>query len=180
MDKIKELLDQGLSAIIESGKVNGALYNSFLSVYTLQFPERKSPAGCSGCMEDAFYSLQKFYNKQLNPMETTQTKISSAFHIKGNGVIYSSSLNKHISNDNLTDDLAFALLEKSENYEKSFDLMPKDWKEKLAAWQKEREAKRNAKNNGSLGSKSKVDTDEKTSVDAEVKSDAQGNQKSKK
>jgi hypothetical protein len=133
MRTIKEIIEAGLDAIKESGKVNGLLYHDFIYGFNQTFPKTPFNPGCGSCLADAFYALKTNYTNKNTPMEIP-TKIETQFHIANDGVPYVDKLGLHVSNTILSDDIAFQMLNISENFAAIFDKKPVDWKEQLENW----------------------------------------------
>lgn len=162
MEAIKQVIEAGLEAIKQSGQVNGKLYNDFIFVFNQTFPKTPFNAGCGSCLPDAFYHLQTNYNNKNKPME--QPKNDSQFHIKDNGVPYVDKLGIHVSNDSITDHIAFQMLNISENFAAIFDKIPANWKEQLEEWKAKKGSKKvESESNSSTEVKSDEPKPEETS-----------------
>lgn len=160
MRTIKEFIEAGLDAIKESGKVNGLLYHDFIYGFNQTFPKTPFNPRCGNCLADAFYALKTNYTNKNIPMETIN-KIETQFHIANDGVPYVDKLGLHVSNTILSDDIAFKMLNISENFAHIFDKIPANWKEQLEDWKAK-------KGNKKAETESNVATEEKPEEVSEV------------
>lgn len=87
---------------------------------------------CSTCPDkyyDAIIVLRVQQKKQSNLNQNSMSQ--SRFKLKKNRVIKRHD-SQPLTNGNLTDAAAFALLSKSKNYKEAFEKMPDNWEEELA------------------------------------------------
>lgn len=89
-----------------------AYYTLFREVLTIS---------CDNCITDGIFRIQ-YYLKSIKKLTTMKTE--SNFKLKQGKVIYLPGTSMHITNNNLTDELAYMLLKKSRNNLAHFETYP--------------------------------------------------------
>ena len=123
-----------IEQIITFGEVriynNSAYREELKRIYFEVFKEHLAVT-CMNCVSDAIFRL-KYYlnNNNKHKMETTKI-VPCDFKLKDNQVIYIRARHMHITNDNLTNELALLLLRISVKNITNFVKYPENWKDML-------------------------------------------------
>lgn len=120
--EIEILQKQNVSDILNDRK----LKQQFISLCKILF-QTNLCAKCNSSIKQAFLNFKSITPKQINTMEKRE------FILKPNTVLWVESLQKHVTNANLTDDIALALLNKNKGYAKYFEKIPANWQQVQSA-----------------------------------------------
>lgn len=85
---------------------------------------------CHECNSAIKHSYIHFKSLTPNQMKTIEER---QFALKTNTVLWVEARQSHITNANITDEIAVALLRKNKGYQKYFEKMPQGWENMLSA-----------------------------------------------
>jgi hypothetical protein len=128
-NQIEFLLSQNRQTFVYRGKLTKELKSVYFSVFGKFLP-------CETCEEHVLNALDKLqlflnsYNSNQKPMEKIEKK-ECGFKLKPGSVLGIFGGATHVTEANLTDDLAYMLLERTPKNARHFTTMPKDWEAEL-------------------------------------------------
>ncbi len=143
--ELEFLINTNLSEIVKDRRLKGKCLQYAMYIF--------GETGCSGCNDDFSNIFKKLKQKG---MEILSNKINRQFEFKDNYIGQIKFGGKHISNANLTDELALEFLANNPERIKCFKQKPENWEDLVNAF----------KGNDIQESESKVEekTDDNTAV----------------
>ena len=120
-DKIKELQELGIENILKD-KGKKSLY---ITIYKNLFQTNL----CSTCNSAIKHTYSQFLTLNQSKLQTMEAR---KFLFRENTVIWVPDMCAHVTNSNLTDDIALTLLRRNKGYIKYFATFPPDWMSMLA------------------------------------------------
>ena len=105
--------------------VNTPLILTLLRVYSLLYLNGQQPRACGQCQR-GYYSEIK--TNGLKKYETMESNINRTCELVTNDIIYVSAMHQHISNVNITDEMAGRCLDNGWLKAKDFKKMPENYK----------------------------------------------------
>lgn len=108
---------------------NDALYAELDRVYFNIFKQHPTRS-CKNCIADALFQI-KYHLKNTTMAKKIEEKKPCAFKLKSSAVLWIPKLHMHITNSNLTDELAIKVIKISRGTLKYFEEVPKNLPELL-------------------------------------------------
>ena len=123
-----------IEQIIQLGETkvyNNSVYREELKRIYFEVFKDHLVVTCMNCVADALFRLKHYLrNNNKNKMEATNI-VPCNFKMRDNQVIYIRSKHMHITNANLTDELALSLLKMNVKNITNFIKYPQNWRELL-------------------------------------------------
>lgn len=116
--QVKELQAIGIKDIIKSSD----LKKKYIKLYKALFLQNMC-VSCNSTISHSFDQFLKLTSKQTIIMKNRK------FLFKDSTTLWIEERQEHLTNANLTDELALDLLRKNKGYAKYFDIIPENWQE---------------------------------------------------
>lgn len=121
----EQIIKVGFERVIQKKELQVELQRIYFDLF-----KERLVITCNNCIEDGLFRIGYFLKKQQtnNKMITSQ----SLFKLRPTVVLYVPAWHGHLTNDNLTDEKAIALLKLTSANIKHFEKYPENWRELIS------------------------------------------------